>query len=87
MNKELVEAVKAAIEDATVKQTGTFDFALLAAAALSSIEREGFKVAPVEPTEAMLVAWENAEMDDGIHTDHDHCRFAYRTLLSAAPKD
>jgi len=79
----LVEAIARAIKERCDRSpTGYPGEDALARAALSAIEREGWKVVPVEPTEEMVTAM-HSEVDD--LGRHFH-RILYRAALSASPK-
>jgi hypothetical protein len=55
-----------------------------AAAVLSAIEREGFKVVPVKPTVEMVAAGQD-HVPDATY-DRERAQTIYAAMLSAAPK-
>lgn len=68
------------------------DAAKLVRVALSAIEREGWKVVPVEPTQEMREAGAAAAMKPRMHVGHTRSdmgmtvAIGYAAMLSAAPK-
>jgi hypothetical protein len=83
---DLVEKLEKAITDARMAKGPSFNAEDCVRSVLSCLEESGMVVVPREPSEQMLVTWENAEMEDGIHTDHDTCRFFWAAMLSGTPK-
>lgn len=47
---------------------------------------DGWKMVPVEPTEAMIEAWEKSKPYDGDYTDEKCATACWKDMVSAAPE-
>lgn len=58
--------------------------ASLEAATLQPAVGDGWKVVPVEPTEAMIEAWEKSKPYDGDYTDEKCATACWKDMVAAA---
>lgn len=58
--------------------------AALVAAGEMAGERQGWKLVPVEPTEAMIEAWEKSKPYDGDYTDEKCATACWKDMVAAA---